>query len=129
MHEIAISETICKTIEKEAKNMGMEKVKTAKLRIGVMNAFDESNLELCLKGYQDNPLIADIKFDIEAIPVTIECNECHHEYKDERFDDFDFAHKTAHAPGLYLPSPCPKCKAETGKMIGGNEMELVSIDG
>mgnify|MGYP002641848080 CR=1 FL=1 len=128
MHEIAIAETICKTIETEAGRLGMAKVNGAKLKIGVMNAFDTSNLELCLAGYKDNPMMADINFTIEPVPVEIECTECHHHFIDKRFDDHDFAHHTAHAPGLYLPPPCPTCSAEAGKLVSGSEMQLVSIE-
>ncbi len=128
MHELAISETICKIIEKEAKKRGMAKVGTARLKIGIMNAFQRENLDLCLKDYKNNPLMAEIQFEIEEVPVELECTECHHHYVDERFNDHDFAHKIAHAPALYLPPACPTCKCEEIKLMGGNEMELVSIE-
>jgi Zn finger protein HypA/HybF involved in hydrogenase expression len=128
MHEIAISETICKTIEREAKRLCMSKVKIAKLKIGIMNAFDVSNLKLCLAGYKNNPMMADIIFTIEPVPVEIECIKCRRSFIDERFADHDFAHRTAHAPMLYLPPPCPACNTESGKIISGNEMELISIE-
>ncbi|MBT3182403.1 MAG: hydrogenase maturation nickel metallochaperone HypA [Deltaproteobacteria bacterium] len=128
MHELAISETICKIIEKEAKNRNMEKVRTAKLKIGVMNAFQRENLDLCLKDYAKNPLMAEMQFVIEEVPVKLECTKCNHNFTDDRFADHDFAHKVAHAPALYLPPACPTCKCESIKLISGNEMKLVSIE-
>jgi len=127
MHELAISETICKIIEKEARSRGMAKVVSAKLKIGVMNAFQRENLDLCLKDYEKNPLMAGMRFEIETVPVELQCIKCNGQFSDDRFNDHDFAHRIAHAPALYLPPPCPACGSEAGKLVTGNEMELVSI--
>lgn len=127
MHEMAISETICRVIENEAKKRGMSRVASARLKIGVMNAFQRENLKLCLDKYTGNPLMSNIRFEIEELPVELECTKCHRHFTDDRFDDPDFAHKTAHALALYTPTPCPYCGCGDLKRVGGNEMELVSI--
>jgi len=129
MHEIAISETICKIIIREAKIGNIEEVSSARLRIGKMAAFDRKNLDLCLEGHTKDKALAKTKFEIEAVPVALKCNGCKHTYIDYRFDDFDFAHKTAHAPGLYIPPECPSCKKQDAGLISGQEIELVSIEG
>ena len=128
MHEIAISETICQTIEREAKKHNIAAVKIAKLRIGKMAAFDRSNLDLCLKEFAKKPVFAEAAFEIEEVPVELECADCHHHFVDARFDDFDFAHTVAHAPALYQPPACPKCQSTALSIQTGQEMELVSIE-
>jgi len=129
MHELAIGETICKTIETEAAKRGMAKISHAKLKIGKMNAFQRENLEVCLKRYATDERLSELKFEIEEIPVQLKCTVCNEEYTDDRFDDYDFAHKVSHAPALYEPPTCPECGAPATKItvISGQELELVSI--
>jgi hydrogenase nickel incorporation protein HypA/HybF len=128
MHEMAIGETILKIIDQEAKKNSFTKIKSAKLRIGRMEAFEKANLELCLKTYNGGAL-SDTKFEIEDVPVSLKCTSCKECYMDTRFDNYDFAHKTAHAPGLYTPVPCPECGSIKAEITGGQEMEIVSIEG
>ncbi len=128
MHEMAIGETILKVIDEQAQKNHFTVVRSATLRLGRMNAFERKNLELCLKTYKEG-VFAQTRFDIEAVPVGLECPSCAHQYEDERFDDFDFAHRTAHAPGLYVPPACPKCGTKGATIVSGQEMELVSIEG
>ena len=127
MHELAISDTICKIIKDEAQKRNMSSVKKAVLRIGVMNAFQRENLEVALKSYKDDAVMSDIAFDIEKVPVELKCKKCETKFKDNRFDDFDFAHRVAHAPAFYSSEPCPKCGSEEIEIISGNELTLVSI--
>lgn len=127
MHELAISEDICRMIEEEAGRRGIERVAQANLRIGRMRAFEKHHLEICLKGRPSNSIIAEMIFNIEEIPVVLECASCHKHFKDDRFNDMAFAHRISHATCFYTPSACPSCGANESKMISGNEMELVSI--
>jgi len=128
MHEMAIGETMLKIIDEQARKNNFTRIKSAKLRIGRMEAFEKANLELCLKTYNGGTL-SDTKFEIEDVPVTLKCRECNQTYTDERFDDYGFAHRVAHAPGLYTPDPCPKCGSTSAEIATGKEMEIVSIEG
>lgn len=128
MHEMAIGETILKVITDQAKAQGIAHVAKAHLRVGRMQAFERSNLELCLKTYQGGAM-ADVRFEIEPVPVSLTCGGCGTAYADERFEDFDFAHHVAHAPALYDPPACPSCGAKQVTITKGQELELVSIEG
>jgi len=127
MHEFDIAERIFKVIRDSALRSGMKKVTKAKLRLGKMIGFQRQELEIALAMNKKDELIRDLKFEIDEIPVKLQCNSCGHEFIDERFDDFDFAHKIAHAPHFYLPQNCPNCSSEIIAVITGKEMELVSI--
>lgn len=129
MHELAIAQKIIETIEAEADKNGMSKVYSAKLKIGRMAAFQKEQLEFCLKTYEKDAMLDDMKFEIEEVPVELTCNACHQRYVDARFDDDEFAHDIAHAPALYIPPPCPVCTSDNVAMTSGNEMTLVSIEG
>ncbi len=128
MHEMAIGETILKVIADQAKAQGIAHVAKAHLRVGRMQAFERSNLELCLKTYQGGAMQG-VAFEIEAVPVALTCSACNATFTDERFNDFDFAHHVAHAPGLYEPPACPTCGAKQVTITQGQELELVSIEG
>ena len=129
MHEMAICETICKVIEREALKKGISSVKTAKLRVGKMEAFEKATLELCLKTLNSQVLNVKTVFEIEEVPVTLKCSSCNKTYTDSRFDDANFAHQTAHAAAFYLAPHCPSCDCDSSEIITGKEMELVSIEG
>jgi len=129
MHELALAQKIIETIEAEAEKNGMSKVYSAKLKIGKMAAFQKEQLEFCLKTYEKDGILEDMKFEIEEVPVELTCNACHQKFVDARFDDDEFAHEIAHAPALYIPPPCPVCTSEDIEMTSGNEMMLVSIEG
>lgn len=128
MHEIALAETILQIIDKEAKKSNIATVRKARLRIGRMAAFEKTNLELCLGTFRDGSMAA-IDFEIEEVPVRLKCSSCGQLFNDQRFEDKAFAHLTAHAPGLYLPPPCPGCGHPKAHMVSGQEMELISIEG
>lgn len=127
MHELAISEDVCRMIEEEAGRRGIKKVAGARLKIGRMRAFEKHHLEICLKGRPPGSAIDGMDFCIEEVPVVLECASCRKHFTDARFDDASFAHKISHAPCFYMPPACPSCGAGESKMISGNEMELVSI--
>lgn len=129
MHELSLAQKIIETIEEEANKNGMTKVRSAKLKIGKMAAFQKEQLEFCLKTYEKTNMLEDMIFEIEEVAVELECNSCHQKFVDARFDDDEFAHEVAHAPALYIPPPCPSCASEDISMIKGQEMELTSIEG
>lgn len=127
MHELAICETIIRVVEEEAKKRGMKKVSRVKLKIGKMQAFDKENLNLSLLG-QTSKLFSNVNFDIDEVPVELECTACHKNFLDERFDDMSFAHKISHAPAFYVVPACPACGCDKPKLIAGNELLVVSIE-
>jgi len=128
VHETAISETILKVIEEEAEKRGMKKLKSAKLKIGRMKAFQKDNLLICLKGYGENSVLSGMDFEIEETPVKLQCTSCGKTFGDPRFDSMDFAHSISHAPEFYIPPDCPACGSAKSAVIEGNEMELVSME-
>lgn len=129
MHELGIAQRIIEIIEAEAFKNRLSRVRSARLRIGRMAAFRKEPLEFCLASYKKDAALEGMAFDVEEVPVGLACSACGRRSTDSRFDDEEFAHEVAHAPSLYLPSPCPACGAEEVEVISGRELELVSIDG
>jgi hydrogenase nickel incorporation protein HypA/HybF len=129
MHELSIAQKIIETIEAEAQKNNIAKVTSAKLKIGKMAAFQKEQLEFCLNTYEKNESLKDMRFEINEIPVELSCRRCGMRFRDERFNDHEFAHDIAHAPALYIPPECPSCKSNDVTVISGSEMELTSIEG
>lgn len=129
MHEFKIAQKVIEIIETKAKHNAIAKVKVARLRIGRMAAFQKEQLEFCLSSFGKNDALEGVKFEIDEVPVGIQCKVCGHCFTDEHFNDAEFAHTIAHAPGLYSPPPCPSCSSEKGTIISGEEIELISIEG
>jgi hydrogenase nickel incorporation protein HypA/HybF len=129
MHELHIAQRIIDTIATEALKNNISKVHTAKLKIGKMAAFDKEQLEFALASSEKNETLEGMKFDVNEIPVELECKDCGHHFIDKRFDEMDFAHQIAHAPALYIPPKCPVCGSEDVALLSGNEMELLTIEG
>ncbi len=129
MHELSIAQKIIEIIESKAKQNNFSKVSNAKLKIGKMAAFQKDQLEFCLNTFQKSEIIKEMNFDICEVPVKLLCNNCGNYFIDDRFNDYEFAHVYAHAPGLYIPLPCPQCKSKNISVISGSEIELTSIEG
>lgn len=128
MHELSIAKRIVDIIEEEAVKRGIAKVKCAHLRIGKMAAFQREQLEFCLPSYKKNERLSGMHFEIEEVAVEVKCQSCGMQYLDNRFEDDEFAHETAHAPMFYMPPACPACAGKDVIIVSGKEMELSSIE-
>lgn len=128
MHEFDIIDKILNLISEEAGKQGFKRVKEAHLRVGKMNALEKEHFDTTLASRNEQKL-ENMNLNVEEIPVELFCNNCGSCYIDPRFDDPSFAHTTSHAPELYLAPPCPECGSPGARIIYGNELKLVWIDG
>lgn len=129
MHELALAQQLVGIIEENAKKHGLKSVKHATLKVGKMAAFKPENVQFCFDSYQKSDLLKDVKLQIIETAVVLHCNACDYEWADARFDDIDFAHDIAHNPIQYQPPLCPECGSTNSKIIAGNEMQLIDIEG
>jgi len=129
MHELAIVQKIVSAANSAAEKNGIAHVKRLSLRLGQVAAAHPDQLNFGFQTYAKGTRLSAAKLEIEEIKVLLECKNCHHRFGDARFDDHEFAHTIAHAPMAYTPPLCPKCNSEGAKIIKGQEMELVSIEG
>lgn len=129
MHELSVAQRIIEVIEREVARSGINRVCSARLRIGKMAAFQREQLEFCLATYGKGGALEGMTFEIEEVPVRLACRACGHLFPDGRFDDEAFAHEIAHSPLLYAPSPCPSCSSGDVEVSSGRELELVELEG
>lgn len=128
MHEMALCERIVGMIAREARDRGLANVLRARLRVGKMEAFEVTQLEVCLKGMPEKALLARTTYEIDEAPVTLECASCGVRQVDDRFDDTAFAHRIAHAPEFYRAPACPKCGGSNSKIVDGKGIEVIEIE-
>ena len=128
MHQLDIVEKIINLIADRATQRGFNHVKEATVFVGKMNGLETAQFTSLLATRAEGSL-ANTKLVINEVPVELFCNHCGNLYRDLRFDDRGFAHMTSHAPKCYLPPPCPECGKENIRIVAGQEMRLVSIEG
>ncbi len=129
MHELAIVQKIVNAANKAAEENGIKSVAVLRLRLGQMAAAHPEQLRFGFATYAKGSRLENASLEIEGVKVVLKCSKCNHEFHDERFDDHDFAHELAHAPLTYIPTPCPKCRAENATVIHGRELELIGLEG
>ena len=129
MHELGIAQKIVAAVENAAKKNNINRVASIRLRLGQMSATHPDQLKFGFDTYAKDSSLVKAKLVIEEVKVELECEKCRVRFGDKRFDDHEFAHTIAHAPVTYDPPKCPKCGTGRAKIIYGQEMELVDIEG
>ena len=129
MHELSIVQKIVAAANTAAEKNHISQVKTLKLRLGQMAAASPDQLNFGFETYDKGTRLAKAKLHVEEVKVLLECQNCRCQFGDPRFEDQDFAHTIAHAPMAYTPPPCPKCKNEDSRIVRGQEMELIGLEG
>lgn len=129
MHELSIIQKIIDAADRAARENGISKVKTLRLRLGQMAAANPEQLKFGFATYAKGSALEKADLAIEEIAVVLKCQNCGRSFGDARFDDREFAHTIAHAPAAYFPPPCPACGGSDSAIISGREMELVEILG
>lgn len=129
MHELAIVREIIETVQKEASSHGLRHVSKARLKIGKMAAFRPEQLQSCFGVCERDGSLANMKLEVEEEQVELECERCHNIWVDTRFEDMEFAHQIAHNPIAYELPHCPKCRTAAPKVVSGNGVRLIEIEG
>lgn len=111
MHELAITESILKIVQDEAKKHNAKKVLEIKLKIGVMSGV----MPLLIQEYfniASRDTIADgAKLTVENVPVTIKCLDCSSENVIDR-----------------MKIKCPVCGSINIQMTTGREFYIDSME-
>ena len=129
MHELAIAQKIIAAADKAAEKNGIKSVRILRLRLGRMAAAHKEQLEFGFATYAKGSRLENAKLEVEEVMVELECERCRMLFNDVRFEDHDFAHTVAHAPMAYIAPACPKCGSEGAKVVRGQEMELIDLEG
>lgn len=112
MHEMGIAMRIVdiakSAIPPEAKD---RTVTAVTLRVGKLSAIVPESMRFCFTVVSRDTPLEGARLDIEEIPVTAVCEDCH--------DDFTITG---------ADFTCPKCKGPNLKILTGRELTVASIE-
>ncbi len=112
MHEMGIAmqlvEIAIDAIPDDMKGAPVERVY---VKIGKFTAVIPSSLKFCFDIVSQGTPLADAELDIEEIPVTAKCKECHHKWE------------------ISVPVfRCESCDSGAIEVISGRELNIESIE-
>ncbi|MCK4574560.1 MAG: hydrogenase maturation nickel metallochaperone HypA [candidate division Zixibacteria bacterium] len=111
MHELAIAESIVKTVHNEIEKNGLGRVVAVGMRIGALTDVVPDALEFGFEAIIRDTVLDGAKIVIESIPIQGRCRSCGGE-----FEVMDFA---------FI---CPDCHSREIELIRGNELDLAYIE-
>ncbi len=111
MHEFSIAQGLIEAATAAAQQAGARAVTILRCRIGIIRQVDNSLLTDAFELAREGGLCSKALLDIEKVPLRAQCTAC-----DEPFEVDDWNWR------------CPKCDGESRGLVGGDELELVSIE-
>lgn len=111
MHEMALSESVLQSIERNARADGFERVLAVHLEIGELAGVDTEAMRFSFDAVTRGTLAENARLDISAVPGKAWCLPCGHAVQiAKRFD------------------PCPDCGSHQLQVTGGEDMLLKSLE-
>lgn len=111
MHELSLCRSIADLVAAAAADAGAETVRGITLVIGVAAPVEIEAIRFCLPLCLAETVAAEAEIVIERPPLQMKCSECGSVFTAEsRFTD------------------CPTCGGRGGRIVGGDEMRVRSID-
>ena len=111
MHELAIAESIVKTVHTEIEKAGLQKVIAVGLKIGALTDVVPEALEFGFEAITKDTSLDGVRLVIDKIPITGRCKKC-----ESVFEVIDFA---------FI---CPKCESREIEIVQGNELDIAYIE-
>jgi hydrogenase nickel incorporation protein HypA/HybF len=111
VHELSIAQSIVETVVSQAQAHQASHVTCVRLRIGELTAIIEDALMFSFEIVAQDTVASGARVEIEAIPWTVRCSECAHEYRVSEG----------------IPT-CPDCGHAGGETIAGRELQIVEMD-
>jgi len=112
MQEFSIISNVIKIVGEVSENEKFTKVNKVNLKIGNMRQVVPETLQLAFETISKGTCCESAILDVEHVPVKMKCNRCSNIFIVERFD--------------YI---CPECRKADLKLLEGEEIELMSIEG
>ncbi|MBK9152037.1 MAG: hydrogenase maturation nickel metallochaperone HypA [Saprospiraceae bacterium] len=110
MHELSIVLSIVKIAEKEAVKAGADKIRKIELEIGELSGIEMESFNFAWKEAIKSTMLADASKEVQRTPGKARCLECGSEFRMN-----------------HLYDGCPQCNNYFVDVIGGKELNVVSI--
>jgi hydrogenase nickel incorporation protein HypA/HybF len=108
VHELSISSAIVDTVVKHADG---RRVTVVNLTVGALRQVVPDSLEFYFEIVARGTVCEGARLEHELVPARARCRECEHEWELE-----------------LLAFRCPACGAAAAQVVGGDELEVESID-
>lgn len=111
VHELSIAENILNISLQEAKKHGASKVRSIKIKMGVLKELLPECINYYFKIISRGSMAEDAVIEIEKLPMVVRCKVCGSSSKIE-FKNFR----------------CPACQSQNLDIIQGNEFYIESLE-
>ncbi|MBX3396127.1 MAG: hydrogenase maturation nickel metallochaperone HypA [Phycisphaerae bacterium] len=111
MHEFAVARMIVEQVQKAAEEVGASRVTSVLVRVGVLRQIEASLLAEAFTLCAEGTCCSASNLEVEISHVHTKCKSC-----DSSFEVLEWVWS------------CPRCGAEGVYGVGGDELQIVSID-
>ncbi|MHB1857945.1 MAG: hydrogenase maturation nickel metallochaperone HypA/HybF [Acidobacteriaceae bacterium] len=111
MHEVGIASEILRASHAETARRPGARLVAVTVRIGVLAGVDADALRFAWDVMSEQAEYAPVALMIQMVPRRNRCQDCGREYES----------------GIYS-EPCPGCASENSLLLGGDEMQLASVE-
>jgi hydrogenase nickel incorporation protein HypA/HybF len=111
MHELAVTQSILEIAERHAREAGARRVNRLRLVIGEFASIVDDSVAFYWDMIAKGTLCEGSSLEFRRVPARLGCLDCGREYLLEG-----------------ELAPCPDCKSERVRILGGDEFRLESID-
>jgi hydrogenase nickel incorporation protein HypA/HybF len=112
MHETAVVEGLMRILKAKAREHGITRIVSVRLRIGRLRGLDARQIRWCFELFAEATAAQGARLDIEEVGVEARCRVCGYTYEVQRFQ-FE----------------CPACGNGDADVLKGRELEIESFDG
>jgi hydrogenase nickel incorporation protein HypA/HybF len=110
MHELSISQSIIRVIEKSLPAGFSKKVIEVNLSIGKLSGIEIDSLVYSFSLIKNKSVLKEAEIFVKEITGLAQCNECNCQFEINKY-------------GI----PCPSCKSYSLKILKGKEMNIISV--
>ena len=111
MHEVGIAGEILRASHAEAARRPGARLVAVTVRIGVLSGVDADALRFAWDVMSEQAEYEPVALQIQSMPRRNRCRDCECEF----------------VSGIYS-EPCPECASENSMLLGGDEMQLASVE-
>jgi hydrogenase nickel incorporation protein HypA/HybF len=112
MHETVVVEGLMRILTTKARENGITRIVSVRLRIGRLHGFDARQIRGCFEIFAEATAAEGARLDIEEIAIEARCQACGHTYEVPRFQ-----------------FGCPACGSAEADVLKGRELEIESFEG
>jgi hydrogenase nickel incorporation protein HypA/HybF len=110
MHELSIAEELLGIIRDSAEKAGIRKVAAVNLKIGEFSSILPESLEFAFQILSQGTITDGARLSIEHAPAAYLCGRCGERVGREAMS-------------------CPRCGSDEMRLVGGDELEILSFEG